>query len=1394
MRIDELVSMDMQGDFRSDVQLSDYENPTVNRELLQNYIFTVHAPTTFSAARRSLSARDVLEQLKSIMAFKGENRIALVANYGHGKSHLALVLANFFARPADSEEVQIVLSRLGQALNNASQLAGYSDFKKSKGEFLVVRLQGDRFGDLQEGFIYALEHALSEHPSTCGVKIPLWIHPAEAWLKQLSGAMLQRAETFLAQKNMDVPSLLASLHRQGAYELVRELFKHLHNAYPDFGREINLEDLVIWAVDDVCKPKGLGGLLILFDEFSLFLQKYMATQTVGKLQELLNGVSKRRGTCAFLALSQQDVDTVAENYAQAQRRDSVKKELERLPTDKRARLYSLMESVLASYLKQNDAVWESWYTQRPVRAALSQAREIVLRHFGKRYTEDLRWDTDAVEQKLVKGCLPLHPLTAAILSAHSFESGVGETRTALHFVRTAWNDLRRQPAQLQDGRPNFVFPIALVDFFEAQLSKPWYDAYNNAAKGPQALTEDQHKMLKALFVQQAVGLGVTGGEQLDLLSHLSGLDREIVKSVLKELSNARITQFNPVSKVSSLYPASTRPQEVEELLQKAVQSIPIDHALTERIISELAPLELPLNFGNVNDWSPRQIALTATMFVAEKLTEWLQPYRYSVNGIEEGVRGLVVWLIAQSEDERLHLHTTAQSVLDEALGNSDHPLPVVVLLPRKASPGLIASVQRLKALEALSHTDREKIGSVMYNQELDLAKSNFAQAAVDEFGGKSSFAEVRRNLVEYALPSVYRHSIQASKNLSLKAVVTECYRQAYAYRVEFSDKPVGGKGVNQLRAAVQNIARWMFSDTAGDSIRNLANKDMKYQVANFYLMQKWRLLASGSHAIQSPTSLPLQQAWDLLEDTFAPGCQDVAVRSILLTLLNPPYGHDYNTLTLLLAAWIGFHQHEIRLSLSGKMVSPSRFIQCFDEFKRPQDFLTSICVLSPLAISRSKPDEAFNQANAVLDQIRQGKPFSIPEANDDLAKLEQVQTNPRLPEAKREEIEQLTPRLEEALQRAQDYDQEAGAWLQRLTSASFDELLKLRESLKALPVPLQVMPSQPALSTLQTRWETDLQTALESFCARHESLKDLADYKAHERELQRARKILTEYPASAKRVEGALDKLTQRYDELKQQESEKTIVDELDAMVPSAGLSTLYAYRERLAQLTNLSPKTSKRRDEKSGQIENRIQQYEQIARALPEAVEKATQTSELRQQRDILLRNLDRIQETPLHPILLEAKQKIEDLETFFEQVRMLEALPRRTPADLGDLETQIADIETQYSMLLSSAQMAVLEKKKQEVENRRSQERKKAQDWLTDLARRYNRNENPDDLLRLLERPPDFFSDEEQTRLETIRQAIQKRRDENVLLRIENLFKSIGDPETRRQCLKRLQELMGD
>lgn len=1397
MRISDLVRMDAFGDFRSDVQLSDFDDPKLNHELLSNYIFTVHAPVTYGAQQRILSALGVLEQLRSILTVeRAENRIVLTANYGHGKSHLALVLANFFSRPTDSPEVKTILGRLEQALNNPSQFAGYRDFKKSKGEFLVIRLQGDAISDLHEGFIRALEHALREHNSTRDLAIPFWYDHAEKWLNDLSGERRQAAEAFLATQRTDLPSLAASLRRQGAYDLVRELVKNVTGMYPDFGREISLEELVIWAVDQVCIPHKLGGLLVLFDEFSLFLQKYIAARTIGKLQELLNGISKRQGKCAFLAFSQQDVDSVAETYAQGQRRGDVKKELERLPKDKRAQLYSLMEGVLASYLKQDAVSWSAWYEQPPRKGTFVQAREILSTHFRRRYTEELKWDAQALTEKVIMGCFPLHPLTTATLSVHTFESGAGDNpRTALQFVRRTWEELRQQPAELPDGRPNFVFPVTLVDFFGEQLSKKWHAAYRHAVETvPQAVSDEQRKIMQALLVQQAVGLKAFGGDQINLLHHLSGVGRDEIKRGLQDLAAKRVIQFDPVHKVSSLWPSSTRPQEVEEVIQKAVGKTSVDCDLMEMITKELSSLGVSsLEFGHASDWSSRQVALTAEMFTAEELRKLLPPYRSGVNGIEEGPRGLVIWLIAQTEEEKMLLRQNAQNILNEALGDAASPLPVVIMLPKRTAPGLVNSARRLKALENLNASEREKIGTVIYQQEKGLAEVNFRNSLNDLVDDLGLYADVQRPLIEYALPGTYRASVQALRDLSLKTVVTECYRQAYAYRVEFyTQYAVGGKGPNQLRTATQKVAIWLFGDTAGSSVPNLGKKDIQYGLATTYLMQKWGLLAAGTHAIQRPTSLRLQQAWDVLDEKFPPGCRDIPAHSVLIDLLNPPYGHDYNTLTLLFAAWIGFHQHELLLSLNGRRVSLSDLKGFFDEAKHSQDFLNRICVLSPLLVSRTKPDEIFAQVTGVLEQIRQGTPFTMPQAQEALAKLEQAQTNPRLPETKREEIEQLHPRLEAALQAAEQYDRKAAAWLGEAFTGDLDNLLQNREISKSLPALSLVTPTQPPLEDLEKRWEAAVQTALTAFCAKYVSLSDLADHKTHENHLKRARKALEQFPQFAQQVDQTLERLSQARTELQKREGEKAIVAQINSMTPSASLAALYEYREKLSVLTDLSPQTVRVRDGKLSQISTRIQQYEQIAANLPLAVERAAQASDVRQQRDLLVRNLEQLEGTPLHQPLVALQERVEHLVTFFEELREIASAPQRTPDDLTRLEAQLSSLETSFAIWLAPPQQALLEQRRQAIGNLQRQKTQEAETWLTQSVRRHSNAENPEALLRLVETPHAFLPPEAVARLEQFRLRLKQQLSENALLQIEALFQKIGDRETRRECLKRLQSLV--
>lgn len=1400
MLIKDLVKIDEHGAFRSDVQLSDYDDPKLNLDLLRSYIFTVSAPFA-GGAGRDFSAKDVLDRLKSAFSVERfENRFVLTANYGHGKSHLALTLANFFARPAESEEVRIIFKRLEQVLNNPAALSGYREFKQSKGEFLVIRLRGDGFDDLQDGFMRALEHALREHNKTRDINLPFWHSHAVKWLDSLSGESRQKVELFLAGYNTDLASLRQEIRKSESYELIREAFKHMIGFYPDFGREVSLKDLVIWAVDEVCAPNGMGGLLILFDEFSLFLQKYATSRMAGKLQDLLNGISDRQGKSAFLAFTQIDIDSVLDTYTQRNPHQDVQKELDRLPRDKRARLFSLMEGVLDAYLKQDESAWQAWMQQHQhIRPVMSRNREMLYDYFSRRYDVTLQWGPEKTEQVVVKGCFPLHPLTTAILSNHEFEAGTGENpRTALHFVRDRWEKgLDEQSAERADSSPNFVFAIELVDFFGKQISKTCYEEYQAALQNSRIeLNEKHHAALKALLLQKAISnldrRKIKGSAQIELLSALSGLSNTLLEDVLRELSECRAIMFDRNENFYKLLPAGARSLEAERIIENAFQKTPLDRNLLDEIAKDIPTLEIPQKFGNAKDWAPRQVILTKEYFNSQVLKILLLPYRTSDAGIEESPRGLVIWLLAQTEDEKKYLRQNAEKILGDTLGASTHPLPVVIILPKQPTPSLFETARRKKTLATLSENDREKIGRNTYQYEDELAQIEF-KTNFENFFDPKRYGDLLRQSHEYVLPAAYRPYIDIRKDISLKDVLSQIYDRAYKYRVEFSDRPLNARGVNHLRTAVENVARWLLTDTVGKSIENLNNIDMQYKIAHHFLTEKWGLLTPKQYTIQPPTLQQLREAWVKLDETFPPGCKEIHAKEILMELLNPPYGHDYNTLILLLAAWIGFHRHEIRISMGGALFPLEDFRDNFTEAKGPKDFLNRLVVTNPLAISRINTDEMFAEVDVIIEQIRQNHRFkNIPEAQQSIAKLQQAQENPSLSPERREAIKSYAPRLEKDISDAQNYDTKASKFLDDLLNTNLKDLLSLGDSLKNLIPPALVSPSQPLPDQLRKTWETRLEDELDIFCKRNSELRDLSEYKHKQNQLTKAQSPLNKYPVLLSKVEKALETLNQRYGELKQAESEKPILAEINGMAQSAGLADLYRYQKRLAEFKNLSPETEKLRQDKAMEIDNRIRQFEQLPEILSNGINDSNSQDSIRKQKDFLFRNLDHVQATPLHQSLTAIKERIERLETFFEQVEAFDRMPKQSPTDLSTLAKQIQNLQAEFKTWLSPAQIDLLESRKQQLVQIGQQKMWEAQEWLKKLEYRYNAGETPNELLRTAQNPPAFLLADDIAKLKQLREILQKKVEEDRLLKIEALFTELS-PDARRECLQRLQSIMG-
>jgi hypothetical protein len=308
MKIADIVTPYESGEFRSDVQLRWYtQGNSENRDLVQRYMFTR------TSAGEQKSPIDILYEVRqAFLLDTQENRLVVVATYGHGKSHLALALANFFGKRHDSEELSFLARSIQRAFSNDPEAESYIEFKQGRKRHLVVCLEGTRPGDLAQLFLNALQTALRNEPETANLRPPFWLSAAREIIARIAAddADKSKANVFLRDHGTDVAALQRRLEDQdvSVYNLVRQLCQHVHGFPPDMSGQVSLAKVVEWAADTLCGPedtKPFSGILMLFDEFSAFVRNYALRNTpANPLQDLLDGVSNRKGKVVFVAFGQ----------------------------------------------------------------------------------------------------------------------------------------------------------------------------------------------------------------------------------------------------------------------------------------------------------------------------------------------------------------------------------------------------------------------------------------------------------------------------------------------------------------------------------------------------------------------------------------------------------------------------------------------------------------------------------------------------------------------------------------------------------------------------------------------------------------------------------------------------------------------------------------------------------------------------------------------------------------------------------------------------------------------------------------------------------------------------------------------------------------------------------
>lgn len=1422
LKIKDIVELDTRGEFRSDVQLSDYDKTSLNRSLLQSYIFSVSTPSSFGGRTQSIAALGLLDELLRAFRYdKFDNRFVAIANYGHGKSHLALVLANYFAKPTDSPEVTIIFDRIEQALNNPPKAQAYREFKEERGEFLVLRLRGDDPRPLREQFFRALKQALTEHDQTRDVELPFWVQQATQYLRSLAAEQLEKANSFLVRYGLDVPALAQEVgeYHEQAYERYVELFAHLNaGIQPNLEGHVSLREAFGWVVGEYCgKGKPLGGLLILFDEFSLYVQRYARDRAVGELQDLLQGIEDHRERAAFLAFGQHDPDEVASQALPGgQLLQSLRKELERLP--KRFALYSLMESVLDSYLKQSSTAWDEFLQDRTVRGMVWGQTETTWDLFVKHYDEELGWPNQKFREVVTQGCFPLHPTTTALLCQVKMQQGedIGAARTVLGFVRDRLDALAEQPAH-DGGQVNWILPIALVDYFERRLTgdvPALYEAFAAAQRRLEQVlgenaTEVHRKVLKALLLQEVARLPGMNRKQAALLAHLSGLDEEVTLQALKELSQNNVIRYDPVHRANSFWPVGTDPRRLEEAIREETERIRLKSSdftvelnqwlRNDPALYEFGSVKLDVEWGHPDDWAAEEYVISAeAITIAPSFT-------LKANSLQDGSRGVVAWMFLRDESERDALREMAQNYVvtrGASSGSAETPLPVIVMLPKEPVPELEELFLRVKALEAVGKKRDllEEIGQQTYRQEFERTKVELSKALRRLRGNVEHVWDVRRNPGEIVVHQAYQAAVAASGySLSVKSVLKQLYDMAYRYRPpEFFKQYQFGRS-SVLNKAVKNVAKNLLHDNIGNVLKGMDN--VSKDLCEKYLVSKWGMLTQtwgtlAPYALQKPTSLKLQPAWELLDRTFKPGTQDVAVSEVITKLLNPPYGFDYNTAMLLLCGWLGYHRSELVPSRRGEQIGFGELERQIETAKTSRDFLNWGCV-NALAISRRDPDAALEEAREIRRRVSKGEHFSQEEASQSLLALDEFAENDRNPADRRQQAAEAAGRLRKAIEAAQKYDEEAKEILTGLDAQSeVIELLKLRGKIKALVPDELVTVTQPAVHEIEARIFEKLEQALDTEHRRVEGLADITQVGALDQRLRGLKNQLAQQGLEllAERLETILSALDERITLLKAAEQEAAIQNEIEAMTVDAGLAKLYDYLQRLQDMQLVSPDVRQVRDKKLERIWREIDDLENFAADIMGRVHSADLTSTQRIQREII-RCQSRYQGREHEQIIGQALDYLETLQQFRSELNSVSQLRLTVLEDFQAAQKTLEQIASDFKQRLSPQHLQELTSTGHELEQRIQQEHERAVQWLEEREREASQpGASLSAIQQRLQRAPAFLPTDCQTRLDTLRTRVQEGLDQDYMAQIESLFLSLGTPEKRKECLNRLLQLVAD
>jgi hypothetical protein len=914
MLLNQLIRINEAGIVANSVNFDLMEQLETNQKLCEGFVFN------YDKEKPTESTIGVLDALRSSYDSRSHANVhLLVQQYGKGKSHFAVTIANYFSKLVNSPEVEGILQQVENATGRTNALAERLRLYKQQGRHLVLCLSGDQGGDIKKQFLKSLLRVLDAEGITDSVAQHICSEPLN-YLQGLSSDERERAETYLEEQGSadgDLNSITQQLRKNNpaVIQTLSKLAKHLNRYVPDWNIHVDIEEILKDLIITHCSGENprFQGILILFDELNFYLQQW-AKDPIGSggtaLQNITNICENYKSKIALISFTQ--INPAQGIGISAGAIDNHQRLVSRLAPKGSTyqKVASSLELVINNLLIQDESPeWKLFQTtwNNTLAAETTNAYEKRIPSYKEK-----GWNRQKFHQILTLGCFPLHPLTAYLLCNLDFTVD----RTALQFVKTEVKEfIQNKPLTVGDAdkKLNFIYPISLIDtFLENFANDTNYPKYQESCHTVTG-SDDPYELLvlKALFLYHASNSRLIKEDREpheEMLATLTGLSTLEVTATLRKLINRDVIFYKPEVKLyrfwSGIAPAGIE-KEIEDLIKERKESVSVD-----RVVSYCQTNIEPFLGGK---------KLAAQHFVDNNklvLDDWQFEYKvYTIDGFTRALssdqtlrgteeRGLMAYILAETQAELQDFRRQ----IDTLLAKSSIRERIAVAIPSNETGDLATVLLKIQTLKNMGVVDRR---SQAYEEQLKRWSNQVGKQARDL-------------LKSCTYHCVGIEKIPQAERQNPQRVISLLLENLYQFV-----PPVDG--VDKLksthttgRKVVSYVSRKLLEENLTAPF-----PDNTYSFVDSVFVSRWGLIKKKAqrYSAQEPTHERIKEAWGLISRMADLGEQSekiIDLQKVWKALSDPPYGYSEYNFTMLLVGWLSYHRKEVTLKGNATILSASK--------------------------------------------------------------------------------------------------------------------------------------------------------------------------------------------------------------------------------------------------------------------------------------------------------------------------------------------------------------------------------------------------------------------------------------------------------------------------------------